>query len=98
MRAELLGLDVGAAVSGREWAEEWSDRLEDLLLEVGDLFCRADLRRRAQACVRGLPGPVSRKNAWQLSEYGREVSPWGQQHLLDRSCWDADAVRDFTRR
>jgi SRSO17 transposase len=33
-----------------------------------------------------------------LSEYGGESSPWGQQHLLDRSVWDVDGLRDFTRR
>ncbi|MFF3879226.1 IS701 family transposase [Streptomyces sp. NPDC001978] len=96
MQAELL--DVPSVVTDGEWAEEFSDRLEDLLLEVGELFPRADLRLRARACVRGLLGPVSRKNAWQLAEYGGDASPWGQQHLLDRSRWDAEAVRDFTRR
>jgi SRSO17 transposase len=96
VQAKLL--DVPLVVSDRDWAEEWGDRLEDLLLEVGVLFGRSDLRRRAAACIRGLLGPVSRKNGWQLSEYGGERSPWGQQHLLDRARWDVDALRDFTRR
>ena len=85
-------------VTDREWAEEWDGRLEDLLLQVGEIFPRADLRKRAALCLRGLLAPVSRKNGWQLSEYSGENAPWGQQHLLDRSCWDVDALRDFTRR
>jgi hypothetical protein len=47
----------------------WDAELEELLRQVGDVFPRADLRRRAKACVRGLLGPVSRKNGWQLAEY-----------------------------
>ncbi|MET9914356.1 IS701 family transposase [Streptomyces sp. NPDC006476] len=96
MQAELL--DVPSVVTDREWAEEWSDRLEDLFLEVGHVFGRWELRLRAQACIRGLLAPLSRKNGWQLSEYAGDRAPWGQQHLLDRSRWDADELRDFTRR
>lgn len=41
---------------------------------------------------------MSRKNGWQLAGYGGDTEPWGQQHLLDRSVWDVDELRDFTRR
>lgn len=44
--------------------------------------------------VRGLIGPVSRKNGWQLAEYAGHATPDGLQHLLSRSRWDADEVRD----
>ncbi|MFB7110808.1 IS701 family transposase [Streptomyces sp. NPDC056291] len=96
MQVELL--DVVATVSDREWAEEWAGQLDDLLLEVGRFFPRVDVRRRAAACVRGLLGPVSRKNGWQLAEYAGDGAPWNQQHLLDRARWDVDGMRDFTRR
>ncbi|PNE43542.1 transposase [Streptomyces noursei] len=96
MHAELL--DISPVVTDGEWAEEWSDRLEDLLVEVGCIFPRWELRRRAADCIRGLLAPLSRKNGWQLAEYAGEATPWGQQHLLDRSRWDVDALRDFTRR
>ncbi|MFE6555811.1 IS701 family transposase [Streptomyces sp. NPDC057746] len=96
MQVELL--DVLATVSDREWAEEWAGQLDDLLLEVGRFFPRVDARRRAAACVRGLLGPVSRKNGWQLAEYAGDGAPWNQQHLLDRARWDVEGVRDFTRR
>ncbi|MCX4427574.1 IS701 family transposase [Streptomyces mirabilis] len=77
---------------------EWDAELEELLRQVGDVFPRADLRRRAKACVRGLLGPVSRKNGWQLAEYAGWRSPDGQQHLLDRAKWDVDELRDRVRR
>src|ERR1700758_5273218 len=67
MRAPYL--DVPPVVTEEERAAELSDRLEDFLLEVGEFFPRADLRRRAQACVRGMLAPLSRKNGWQLAEH-----------------------------
>lgn len=44
--------------------------------------------------VRGLLGPVGRKNGWQLAEYAGHATPDGLQHLLSRSRWEADEVRD----
>jgi len=86
-----------------EWATdvaqvaEWDERLDELLVQVGDVFGRADLRRRARACVRGLLGPVSRKNGWQLAEYAGWTHPWLQQHLLDRARWNENELRDRVR-
>ncbi|GGY14444.1 hypothetical protein GCM10010358_78230 [Streptomyces minutiscleroticus] len=91
-------LDVPPVVTDRERADGWSDRLEDVLLEAGSVFPRADLRRRAAACIRGLLGPLSRKNGWQLAEYAGDARPDGRQHLLDRSRWDVDELRDVVRR
>lgn len=48
--------------------------------------------------MRGLLGPVSRKNGWQLAEYAGWRRPDGQQHLLDRARWDVDELRDRVRR
>ena len=76
MRAKLL--DLPPVVTDQERAEDLGDRLEQLLLEAGEVFPRADLRHRAAACVRGLLGPLSRKNGWQISEHAGEASPWGQ--------------------
>jgi len=96
MRAKLL--DLPPVVTDQERAGEFCDRLEQLLLEAGEVFPRADLRRRAAACLRGLLGPLSRKNGWQVSGHAGEASPWGQRHLLDRAVRGADELRDFTRR
>src|SRR5687768_8590398 len=72
--------------------------------EVGALTGRLRLRfrrgaghRHASECVRGLLGPVERKNGWQLAEHVGHRHPRTIQRVLDRSAWDADAVRDDLR-
>ncbi|MET9686832.1 transposase [Streptomyces coeruleorubidus] len=55
---------------------------------------RIELRRRMRAYVRGLLGPVARKNSWQLAEYAGHATPDGLQHLLAGACWQADELRD----
>ncbi|MGW1044360.1 hypothetical protein ACWD40_32405, partial [Streptomyces sp. NPDC002547] len=66
MKAELL--EVPFEVLDREWVEEWAGRLDDLLVGVGDLFGRVETQRHGEMCVRGLLGPVSRKNGWVRHE------------------------------
>ena len=67
---------------------------------VGSLrehFRRGAAYRHAVAYVEGLLGEVERKNGWQLAEYGGYQHPRTIQRVLDRSVWDADAVRDDLR-
>ena len=45
----------------------------------------------------GLLAPVQRKNSWQLAEQMGDDGPYGVQHLLGRSGWDPDEVRDDLR-
>ncbi|MHC3475404.1 transposase, partial [Streptomyces sp. 7R007] len=68
--------------------------LARLYLQTGARFCRVEARRRMRDYVRGLLGPVGRKNSWQLAEYAGHTTPHGLQHLLSHSRWDADALRD----
>ncbi|MFB7444860.1 transposase [Streptomyces mirabilis] len=44
--------------------------------------------------IRGLLGPVGRKNSRQLAEYAGHATPYGLQHLLSHSRWDAEGLRD----
>jgi SRSO17 transposase len=44
-----------------------------------------------------LLSPVERKNGWQLAEGSGAVHPYGVQHVLGRSKWDAAQVRDDLR-
>src|SRR5258706_10720711 len=60
-------------------------------------FARSEARRHAQAYLRGLLGPVERKNGWQLAEVVGDRTPYAIQHLLGRADWDPDAVRDDLR-
>jgi SRSO17 transposase len=84
--SDVLGV-VRAATSG----------LEALTSGLRDHFRRAAAHRHAVAYVAGLLGEVERKNGWQLAEYGGYEHPRTIQRVLDRSVWDADAVRDDLR-
>src|SRR3712207_213251 len=58
---------------------------------------RGAAHRHAGEYVRGLVGPVERKNGWQLAEHVGHRHARTIQRVLDRSAWDADAVRDDLR-
>jgi len=66
--------------------------------EVGGCFRRCDTRLHAKRYTSSLLGNVKRKNGWQLSEHLGDGTPYAVQHLLGRSNWDADIVRDEIQR
>ncbi|WP_260328630.1 IS701 family transposase [Streptomyces sp. Ag109_O5-1] len=74
--------------------EIWNDELEELFLRTGHRFRRVEPRRRMRDYVRGLLGPVGRKNGWQLAEYAGHRTPDRLQRLLNGARWDADELRD----
>lgn len=86
-----MGMDA-AVVRG------WEFHFERLVDQLGDCFARCDLRRRASSYIRGLLGPVQRKNSWPLAEHVGDATPHGIQRLLDRASWSADDVRDALTR
>ena len=68
--------------------------IEVLTARLRPHFRRGAAHRHAGEYVRGLLGPVERKNGWQLAEHVGHRHPRTIQRVLDRSAWDADAVRD----
>ncbi len=76
----------------------WAGDFEGMWSGVEPCFARRDLRRRAQAYVRGLLGPADRKNSWQVAEHAGNATPHSFQRLLGRASWDADKLRDEVRR
>jgi SRSO17 transposase len=72
----------------------WDAELESLLLRVGERFGRVEPRRRMRDYVRGLLGPVGRKNSWQLAEHAGNPTPYGLQRLLSWCQWEPDEIRD----
>ena len=76
----------------------WAAGLEALHTRIAPHFTRREPRRRALAYLKGLLGPVERKNGWQLAEYLGDQTPDGVQKLLATYDWDADLVRDDLRR
>src|SRR5215207_5850202 len=84
-------------MSGRPTAAQvtaWADELGAVAGRIGRHFARSEPRRRAAGYLRGLLSGTERKNGWQLAEHLGDPTPDGVQHLLARSDWDADAVRD----
>jgi SRSO17 transposase len=75
----------------------WATELDALVTRITPRFSRGEVRRRVGAFLRGLLGPVERKNGWQLAEQAGDATPDGMQRLLNHARWDADAVRDDVR-
>ena len=75
----------------------WADGLEVLHARIASHFGRREPRKRALAYLKGLLGPVERKNSWQLAEHAGDQTPDGLQRLLATYEWDADLVRDDLR-
>jgi FOG: Transposase len=60
-------------------------------------FRRGAAHGHACSYLRGLLSDAERKNGWQLAEQAGYGQPRAIQRVLDRSVWDADAVRDDLR-
>jgi hypothetical protein len=60
-------------------------------------FRRRAAHAHAANDLRGLIADVERTNGWQLAERAGSAHPRAIQRVLDRSAWDADAVRRCRR-
>jgi SRSO17 transposase len=86
-----------AAADGVAVVAGWGTELDLLHAHIAPRFARTESRQRALAYLRGLLSPLERKNGWQLAEQAGDASPDGVQDFLNRSNWDAAAVRDDLR-
>jgi len=75
----------------------WAAGLEAIHRRIAGRFTRPEPRQRALAYLKGLLGPVERKNGWQLAEHAGDTTPDGMQRLLATYQWDADLVREDLR-
>ncbi len=75
----------------------WDADFAAVVGRISPRFIRSEARDRAAAYLRGLLGPVARKNSWQLAEAVGAATPYGLQQFLYRATWDPDAVRDDLR-
>jgi SRSO17 transposase len=75
----------------------WRAELDQLLDRFGRLFVRAEPRDQAGRYLKGLLGPIQRKNGWQLAEHLGDVRPWRTQRVLSHAHWDEEAARDLCR-
>ena len=74
--------------------DAWDEAFGAFHARFAPFFYRREVRERSARYLRGLLGPVERKNGWQLAEAVGEADPQGMQRLLYAARWDADAVRD----
>jgi SRSO17 transposase len=85
------------SVASPEDVHQWGQQLDAVAHRIGARFARSETRDRVRAYLVGLLAPVQRKNSWQLAEQIGEHAPYGVQHLLGRSDWEPDEVRDDLR-
>jgi SRSO17 transposase len=90
--------DVMSRTVNRKTVRSWTEELDALDRRIAPRFSRSEVRRRARDYLRGLLSGAERKNSWQLAEMAGDATPYGLQHLLGRSNWDADGLRDDLRR
>jgi len=74
--------------------ERWAAEVDKAGTRIARHFPRVEVKRRATAFVKTLLSDVERKNGWQTAERLGETGPSAVQHLLGRSRWDSDALRD----
>ena len=60
---------------GYKAVKKWAAYLEELHSSIAQRFARSEHRSRSLAYLKGLLGPVKRKNGWQLAEQAGEKSP-----------------------
>jgi SRSO17 transposase len=77
--------------------ELWASSLRDIKERIRPLFQQARTAVSAGLFLDALLGPERRKTGWMRAEAAGDPGPWRQQALLDRSRWDADALRDLVR-
>jgi len=75
--------------------DRWAGSFAAFHARFGALFARRETRDQAAKYLRGLLGPIERKNGWQVAEAVGDATPDRTQRLLYRADWDADAARDI---
>jgi SRSO17 transposase len=77
--------------------ELWASSLRDVKGWIRPLFQQERTAASAELFLDALLGPERRKTGWMRAEAAGDRGPWRQQALLDRTRWDADALRDLVR-
>lgn len=79
-------------------AQEIEEEFNKLMSKLGPVFFSTKGFMNAKNYIRGLLGPVERKNGWQMSEYLCEGTPYKLQHFLYSGEFSADEMRDIGRK
>ena len=76
---------------------DWQRAFDTLINRTGQHLPRLELRQQAKGYLQALLSPIERKNGWQMAEGLGHQTPYGLQHLLGRSHWNADRLRNEVR-
>ena len=76
----------------------WVKELAALHARIARHFARAEPRQHVLTYLKGLLGPLERKNGWHIAEWAGDQTPDGVQRLLSKAKWDAGLVRDDLQR
>jgi len=77
--------------------ELWASSLRDVKGRIRPLFQQERTAASAGLFLDALLGPERRKTGWTRAEAAGDPGPWRQQARLDRTRWDANALRDVVR-
>ncbi len=77
--------------------ELWASSLRNVKERIRPVFRQDRTAAAAGLFLDVLLGPERRKTGWMRAEAAGDPGPWRQQALLDRSRWEADALRDLVR-
>src|SRR5215211_3224137 len=77
--------------------ELWASSLRTIKERIRPVFQQDRTAASAGLFLDALLGPERRKTGWMRAEAAGDPGPWRQQALLDRSRWEADALRDLVR-
>ena len=75
----------------------WAAGLAAIHTRMAGRVTRPAPRQRALAYLKGLRGPIARKNGGPWAEHAGDPTPAGMQRLLATDQWDADLLRDEWR-
>ena len=77
--------------------ELWASSLRTVKERIRPVFRQDRTAAAAGLFLDALLGPERRKTGWMRAEAAGDPGPWRQQALLDRSRWEADALRELVR-
>ena len=77
--------------------ELWASSLRSVKERIRPVFRQDRTAASAGLFLDALLGPERRKTGWMRAEAAGDPGPWRQQALLDRSRWEADALRELVR-
>ena len=78
--------------------EGWRDEFDRVHARLRPHAARSRTHDQMKLHLEGVLGKAERRNGWHLAEAAGDRSPYAMQHLLGRSSWDVEGVREETRR